>query len=657
MSAAKVNIQELDLSTRVPSFPGVTGAMVIPALKGPVGQPTFISTDTQLLEVFTPDRRVDVGMSLAFYSALAYLEKSDKLWVIRPESGALFGAALLKSAASPHSNIAASAGIADPTAYEFDGLPDVDSEAEVTTLTFSQAGSFYDVVGAAKAVKLNTGLGVAHYFYADVSDGAETQTDPALGGTGHVVSILTADTSAQIAAKFETVIEAVTGFDSAVSGSIVTVTNTDAGDADDATVSGTCCAVAVTNQGVDEVDQEDETVAIFGNSPGAYNNSIGIKVITDVAIVKEPNAFIIQVFKSSNTSVPVETHTVSRIPGAKDGFGENMYIEDRLQSSNYIRGYSNPSVDDSILPKAQSSILYMAGGSNGSAVTDSNMVAALDLLSNPDDIFFTLLMDGGWATSAMGVAMDSVVSSRQDSVAINSTPLAAEASASYMTELLEYRNDTLNLNSSYSTLYTPHVKIQDKFNDRVLFVAPDGYAGAAISATASNFEIWFPPAGNKRGIVNVLDLRRRFKSGELDLLADAQINPLKFTPGKGIRIWGQSTLKSTPSKLQELNVRLLLITVEPAVKEALEDFLFDLNDSSTRSQVQGLIDGFMEDIAARRGVSAYRVVCDTSNNTNQDIASGKMVVDLFMIPTGAVKEIQARIIITNEGVDFSTLNV
>jgi phage tail sheath protein FI len=301
--------------------------------------------------------------------------------------------------------------------------------------------------------------------------------------------------------------------------------------------------------------------------------------------------------------------------------------------------------------------LYLGGGSDGSAVTDTHMTAALDLLTNPDDIFFTLLMDGGWATAAMGLAMDSVCSARQDSVAISSTPLAAEANASYVNELLEYRKEVLNLNSSYSALYTPHVKIQDKFNDRVLFIAPDGYAAAAISASASNFEIWFPPAGNKRGVVNVLDVRRRFSSGELDVLSDAQINCLKFTPGKGIRIWGQSTLKSSPSKLQELNVRLLLISVEPAVKAALEDFLFDLNDASTRSLAQGVVNAFMEDIQARRGVSAYRVVCDTSNNTNQDISSGRMVLDLFMIPTGAVKEITARVIITNEGVDFSTLAV
>lgn len=106
-----------------------------------------------------------------------------------------------------------------------------------------------------------------------------------------------------------------------------------------------------------------------------------------------------------------------------------------------------------------------------------------------------------------------------------------------------------------------------------------------------------------------------------------------------------------------MNVRLLLISVEPAIAEALENFLFDLNDESTRAQAKGILDTFMEDIEARRGVSAFQVVSDSSNNSDQDVASGRMVIDLYMIPTGATTTIEARVIVTNEGVDFSTINV
>jgi hypothetical protein len=662
MTAASVNIKEIDKSTRVPSFPGVTGAMLIPALKGPVSEPSFVTSDSQLLERFTPNATVEVGMSLAFYSALAYLEKSDKLWVVRTAKDALYGGASLKAVGSVgSSNQSFSAGLADPTAYVFDGLPDVEGVAEVTEFDFTGvAGATLDVSGAAEYVTLSAGGDTTTYYaWFNVTDGANTQNDPAPGGTGLQVDVLIGDNEDAIATKFDAVVAANADFTGGdVTGPVANITCAAEGDTTDATAGTvTGASVTVSTDGVDEVDQTDECVALFGNSQGAYNNSIGVKIITDPLIVKESDSFIIQVFLSSNTSTPIETHTVSRIPGKKDGFGLNIYIEDVLQASNYISGMSNPAIADTVLPQAQSTILYLAGGDDGTAVGDTEQVAALDLLSNPDDIFFTVLMDGGWASAAFGVAADTLVSSRQDSVAINSVPFSREAAADYITQILDYRNTTLNLNSSYSTLYSPHVQIQDKFNDRKLWVAPDGYAGGAISASASNFEIWYPPAGNTRGVLNVLDLRRRFTKGEQDILTDAQINPIRFTPGKGIRIWGQSTLRSTPSKLQELNVRLLLISVEPAIAEALENFLFDLNDESTRAQAKGILDTFMEDIEARRGVSAFQVVSDSSNNSDQDVASGRMVIDLYMIPTGATTTIEARVIVTNEGVDFSTINV
>lgn len=127
------------------------------------------------------------------------------------------------------------------------------SIAEVTRFTFSQTGSFYDVVGAAKALQLYTTTGAGHYFYFTVSDGLNTpQTDPALDGTGHEISILTADTSADIATAFYDEVNLVTGVYTATNAvaSQVIVTNTTAGDVDDATASGTAAAITVTTDGV-----------------------------------------------------------------------------------------------------------------------------------------------------------------------------------------------------------------------------------------------------------------------------------------------------------------------------------------------------------------------------------------------------------------------
>jgi phage tail sheath protein FI len=312
----------------------------------------------------------------------------------------------------------------------------------------------------------------------------------------------------------------------------------------------------------------------------------------------------------------------------------------------------NITIADTVLPKDIATILYLGGGTDGAAVTEGEMVTGANLLSPVDSIPLKVLLDGGFATAVYQQALDTIASSRGDCVAILSTPVAAEANADYLNEITDYRKTSLNLNSSYSALFSPHVLVYDRFNDRRLYVAPDGYAAAAISFSAANYEIWFPPAGYKRGVVNVLDVRRRFTKGERDMLYDAGINPLRFAPGKGIAIWGQKTLLSRPSALDRLNVRLMLTDIEPGIQNALESFLFELNDTATRNLAVAMIESYMAGIQARRGVSEYLVVCDESNNTPSDIDNYRMNVDVFVRPNKAVEFIPLRVVITSQGLSF-----
>jgi len=411
----------------------------------------------------------------------------------------------------------------------------------------------------------------------------------------------------------------------------------------------------VTTQGVDEVDLVDEIFIIYASNQGVWGDKVGFKIITDPDTVKEPNAFIIEVYREDNQSIPIESYTVSRVEGHKDGFGRNIYIEDVLESSNYIRVRDNAAVDESTLPKEQSTILFLNAGDDGLAVTDAEMITAAQTMSNPDDLPLTVLMDGGFATPAYGQELENICNletGRGDCVAILSVPFSDEASSTYLADIIDYRKTELNLNSSFAALYTPHVKIYDRFNDRAIFIAPDGFAGAAISFSAANYEVWFPPAGFKRGNFTALDLRRRFTTAEMDSLQAEGINPLRFVPGRGLVVWGQKTLLSRPSALDRLNVRLLLIAIEPGIEEALEDFLFDLNDEATRSIVTAILESFLGDIQARRGLQDYNVICDSTNNSATDIDEGRLNVDIYIKPIRSVELIPVRMIITATGLSF-----
>jgi len=486
----------------------------------------LVTNEADLLRWFTPDETVKTSYSTAFYSALAYLKKSDKLWVSRAVgSGALYAGCTLSTATY-----------------------DVDGDGTVTP-----------------GVSLATGL-----------------TDPSTYAF-----------------------------------------------------------------------QADELLLIYAANPGAWGNDLSVEVITDQATVKEPNAFIINVYRGG---VQVESWTVSRDPNKVDGYGRNIYVETVLEGSLYIRALDNRAVSTSaeMFPEAiTTNPRPLASGSDGSAVTDSEMIAALQPFYAKDTYPVTLLMDGGWATAAYHTELLTLAETRQDCFAVLSTPYSAEASSTYLNDIISYKSTTLNHSTSYGALYTPHVKIYDRYNDRSIYVSPDGYVAGIISETASNYEIWYPPAGPRRGQVLVLDVRRRFTPAERDQLYDAGINPIRFVAGKGLTVWGQKTLLDRPSSLDRINVRLLLIVVEEAIRAALEDFLFELNDATTRALVRSLIEAYLSNIKARRGLYDFTVQCDETNNTQQDIDNYRLNVAVYLQPTRSAEFITLNTVITRTGVSFS----
>src|SRR5205823_2380703 len=115
-----------------------------------------------------------------------------------------------------------------------------------------------------------------------------------------------------------------------------------------------------------------------------------------IQYTKTPDTFVIQVFRKSNLNQPLESKVCSKVAGAKDGYGRNMYVGDVFESSVYISIVDNllvsdTTVNDSITP------VYLVGGSDGSPATDGECIQAISSLSNTD-IPLTLVIDGGRAT-------------------------------------------------------------------------------------------------------------------------------------------------------------------------------------------------------------------------------------------------------------------
>lgn len=405
-------------------------------------------------------------------------------------------------------------------------------------------------------------------------------------------------------------------------------------------------------------------VLYAGKDPGNWNNDIFLvsthypygdsatwsTAQSDAAdLVKYPNCYHLGVYKkdADGNYELVEDFILSRTEGYKDGSGTNIFVEDRLESSDYIRAYNNAAVPETIMPADQATMLMMTSGDDGDTVTDTEMINAFETFRSTRDKQVTLLMDGGWATPAYAKqSLISVAEGRKDCFALLSCPVANEMASDPLTEVIRYRKETLNANTSYAALYSPHLQIRDRFNARDLIVAPDGYVGANISEQSAVAEFWLPPAGERRGQLNVVDTLYHWSEGEMDALYNVQVNPIDFYPGRGIFVSGQKTLLSIPSALDRINCRLVLIVVQPALKRFLDTFLFEYNDATTRKAVYNGIDAAMKRYKARGAFYGYTIQCDEKNNTGAVIDANELWVDLYVQLTKAAEYIYLRTIIT-----------
>lgn len=768
MSAPNVNTQEVDQSYRVSSSAGSTVAIVVPAKKGPT-VPTLMSSDTEYLKYYTANETVEVGDTLAHFSALAVLEKSDALWVQRavPED-ALYGGAVFKAVEGAPEQL--KLGLLDPTAYLFkdtagSATPQITEISFASCIDGSLGGKYFVLPGAnkyvwykvagekqqatvltsdAESLKVDSGFakyfvlpGGTHYAYFVVNSKGE---DPALDGKTKIeVALEGTETASQVAKALSTALASLSGdFTCTYSSNTVVIdcakAATKYGDA------GTTDFIYITTKygtedskdpapttpanmtGIEVEIGENETVAevarktfvklntsasefkgeyttgsatlkltstvaglqtdaqdgdtnfefttfqyggnsgsvpcllIYGANQGKWNNDVVVKIYsyTDYPeTVGEKNAFLIKVYKASNLNVELESWLCSLDPGKLDGNGSSLYVETVLEGSYYIRALVNDAVEANQLPASEVKGTALKGGSDGSPVTDAAMIKALKKFANKDEIKITLMIDGGWATPAYQTEMLKIAKDRMDCFAIFSTPIASENSADYKNALVNYRKNQLNANSSYAALITPHVKVFDYFNNRDIWAAPDGYLAGALMDAERNYEIWYPVLGFKRGVLDVTDVRRTFEKGDLDYLYDNGLNPIRKVSGQGIVIWGQKTLQSSASALDRINVRMMLIKVEPAIEQYLENYIGEFNTTQTRAEIKSIIDSYLKDIEARNGCRGFKVVCDTTNNTAAVIEANELIVWTYIKPPYATEYITNKMIITPESVTLT----
>jgi len=217
---------------------------------------------------------------------------------------------------------------------------------------------------------------------------------------------------------------------------------------------------------------------------------------------------------------------------------------------------------------------------------------------------------------------------------------------------------TAALNSSYAATYFPHLKVFSVFDSKDRWYDPTIFAARQMAYTDNVADSWFAPAGYQRGrLTKPVDTEVKLNQGDRDSLYSGGnvINPIVSFPQQGITIFGQRTTQRSPTALDRINVRRLMIYIRKVILAATRRFVFEPNDEFTWEQIEGVLNPFLDDIRRRRGITEFRVVCDKTVNTPVRIDRNEMWTKVLVKPTKTAEILIFEVNLTNQSAQLGNL--
>ena len=684
-----VNISEIDLTTVTPPVSTTVGAIAGVFRWGPVGVRTLVTSENDLVRLFGKPASTNPE---TFFTAASFLSYSNALYVSRAANTSVVFSAIANSAAfsanAAHSvknrddyddKVASFSGDVEyiakwPGALGNSLKISVCDSADAYTKTFDLQTN---TVGDSNASFNNTLL--------TVSIGSNTARIRVANTNAVGVTNAQAQTFATSVSALFTVGDFIEVGNSSIGKQSVKITAINLVNADSSTsntgVAGTCdvrlsladplkLSTAISSNTAtryweyfNAVDTAPGT-SVY-QSQTATGNTAAIDEM-HLVVVDEDGSFtgnpggILEVFKG-----------LSRATDAKNSDGSSNYYRTVLnETSQYVWWASDRANATSALASALTSstnvkpmTLSFQGGvdNDETTVPFADTARAYDLFASAEEVDISLLLTGRSTGGTVGeqqanYLIDNIAEVRKDCIVFVSPQRAdvVNQTGTAATNVVEFRNAVRS--SSFAVMDSGYKYMYDKYNDVYRYVPLNGDIAGACVVTDSSRDPWYSPAGTSRGqIRNVVRLAFNPNKAERDLLYKNGVNPVISSPGEGTILFGDKTLLAKPSAFDRINVRRLFIVLEKSIARAAKSLLFEFNDEFTRTQFRNLVEPFLRDVQGRRGITDFKVVCDTTNNTAAVIDSNRFVGDIYVKPARSINFIQLNFVAVRSGIEFSEI--
>lgn len=713
LASPGIVVREFDLTLgRVSPSSDKIGAIVAPFAKGPVDSPTLVENENDLLTNFGEPYATDKHYE-HWLSASSYLAYGGALRVVRANdndlrNGFVGAASSIKIDSLDHYN---ALGYDENT---LSGVvvaarnPGSWSNGIKVAIIDSKADQILVGVNtsATGITNIAVGYGVTQSVVGRINPGAGTTSTldgylkgiiTEVSGTNVSVKVLSHVSAGNTETQVDYQPSGVYAFSS--SGSVAIHTN------GQTVAAGT---TAYTGR-LDWFDQQ--TLGLTSTSSISWNNIAPRPGTSAYAAARDSRFDEVHVVVidslgtvTGNAGTVLEKHlSISKAKDAQFSVGNpsnwRKYLENNSQyifglgsptgivTTGYSSGFSLESdvawdqeAEGITFAAAGASTNTLTGGKdyNGQAgiTTAGSLTATLAELSDGYDLFentenfkvdFLLMGSAAYDIStaqALANKLISVVELRKDAIAFISpyrgaalsdtsvqTEVTVRSAADITDKVIEFYAPITS--STYAIFDSGYKYMYDRFSNTFRYVPLNGdIAGLCARNDINNFA-WYSPAGTSRGaILNAVKLAYNPSRTQRDKLYSNRINPVIFSPGAGIILFGDKTGFAKASAFDRINVRRLFIYLENAISQAAKDALFEFNDEITRTNFVNTIEPFLRDVQAKRGIFDYVVICDETNNTAAVIDGNEFVADIYIKPARSINFIGLNFIATKTGVDF-----
>jgi len=408
----------------------------------------------------------------------------------------------------------------------------------------------------------------------------------------------------------------------------------------------------------------DDTGAVTGIQANILERHIGISKARDaISAVNSPQ----RIFWKDYVATYSDNLYVGDNPS--DGSGNEDVVQTGFSSSfvglTTAQGLWNQPAQGITFSSIGNVSYTLLGGQDyspagGMSATLGNLITSYRIFNNKEEVPVDYLIMGPglnnkFESQAKAQELISIANGRQDCVAVIS-PHRADVvditnSDTQTDNIVEFFSPLLS--SSYAIFDSGYKYTYDRFNNRFRYIPcnPD-VAGLCVRTSIEAYP-WFSPAGQQRGTINsAIKLAYNPNKAQRDQLYPLRINSVINQPGIGIILFGDKTALGYASAFDRINVRRLFLTVEQALQRAAEAQLFELNDEITRANFVNIVEPYLREIQAKRGLYGFLVVCDETNNTPDIIDNNEFRADIYLKPAKSINYVTLTFVATRTGVSF-----